>query len=92
MWRIIFSIILGFIFPILYFVILAVIGDYIPQGLTTSNFHGRSAPGILLAPLTLPALHKNSKERIGESSIVNRKSKYRLFDKVVARFLLTIDD
>jgi hypothetical protein len=42
--------------------------------------------------LSFMALHKNSKKRICESSIVNRQSKYRLFDKVVERFLLTIND
>jgi len=54
MQRIFISILLGFFFPIAGLAALAFIGEYLPPVLTSSNFYGRPAPGILLAPFLLP--------------------------------------
>jgi hypothetical protein len=54
MRRIVFSIILGIVFPIICLTMLGVIAEYIPMRLTVSKFYGQPAPGILLAPFTIP--------------------------------------
>lgn len=54
MRRIIFSIILGFIFPLTCLVILGVIGDYLPESLMLAELNNDAVPGILLFPFTIP--------------------------------------
>jgi len=54
MWRIILSIIFGIIFPLACVAMLAFTEKYIPSALMLSSFHGKPAPGILLAPFLLP--------------------------------------
>jgi hypothetical protein len=54
MRRIILSIILGILFPVICVVILVFIGDYFPLILVKMNFYGKPAPGILFAPFTIP--------------------------------------
>ena len=54
MRRIIFSIILGIVTPVSYLALMAFIEDFLPAGLMITTFYGQKAPGLLLAPFTLP--------------------------------------
>ncbi len=59
MRRIILSIILGFVFPIICIILIEAISEHIPTWLTVSTFYGQPAPGILLAPFTIPFYFDN---------------------------------
>jgi hypothetical protein len=54
MWRIILSIILGVIIPIAYMVILSFGEGYISESFVETRFYSQPAPGVLLAPVTIP--------------------------------------
>jgi hypothetical protein len=53
--RIILSIILGVIFPFVSFMTIGIMTDYMsPSALTEVKIYGEPAPGILLAPFSIP--------------------------------------
>ena len=52
--RILFSIILGIVFPLICLIILAFIGEYLPPALTAMEIYDEPAPGIIFAPFTIP--------------------------------------
>lgn len=54
MWRIILSIILGVLIPVIYGVILPFGEGYISDSWMDTKFYGQPAPGILLAPFSIP--------------------------------------
>jgi len=54
MRRIIFSIILGIVFPFICLIIFSWASNYLPDGLVILRFYGVKAPGILAAPFAIP--------------------------------------
>ncbi len=54
MLRIILSIILGVLIPVVYALALSLGEGYISERWISAKFYGQSAPGVLLAPITLP--------------------------------------
>ncbi len=54
MKRVLIAIVLGFVFPVICLVILGIIGNYLPEFLMLTTMQGEPAPGILLAPFSIP--------------------------------------
>jgi len=54
MRRIILSIILGIVFPVVCMMAIGAMSDYLPKPLTELNFSGKLLPGILYVPFTIP--------------------------------------
>lgn len=55
MFRLIFSIVFGLIFPFVCFITIGIASDFIPETVWTEiRFRGESAPGILLIPFSIP--------------------------------------
>jgi hypothetical protein len=53
MKRVVFAVILGFVFPVVCLMILGIIGDYLPESLMLAKMLGEPAPGLLVAPFTI---------------------------------------
>ena len=83
MKRLTLSIILGLVFPFVCFIAIGVSTDYMtPSFLTEVEISGQSAPGILLAPFSLPFY----------VAIILNKNKIvpHIFDTFLFRFLFFI--
>lgn len=93
MKRIVLSIILGFVFPIICLVILGFIGDYLPESLMLTKLSGEPAPGILLAPFMIPIyvdifLKQNQIAPIIFDNFLFRFSSFTLFNWVLYGFTI----
>ena len=92
MKRIVFAIILGFVFPTICLVILGFIGDYLPEFLMLTKVNSEPAPGILLAPFTLPVymdifLKQNHIAPMIFDNFLFRFSSFILFNWVLYGFI-----